>query len=553
MLKKIIVTIFLIFAGLLRGPVPGLAATFNWVGGNGNWREAGNWEPAVIPGQNDTAIIDNGHTVAIPDYAFIHQLEVGSTSALNIGSSTTAFLIFENVGPDSYIRNYGTIRVGAGSGYPGSINSSSPTLTLQGDGSLILGGPGNSFYGNGAINTAGHTIRGGGNLVLSANQGQVIADNGTLWITGGPLDNTGGVMSASGSGNVLKIYYLDIGLTGGAINPQDGKVNITNAFVGNITFGPGAVEIGTNSNPGNVCQLINTVILDSGTMVTIRPDSSIVAEAIPNTSTLVNNGAIFMSSNGVDHPAHVGGVILQGTGTLTMEGAGNDVEGIVNTASHTIQGGGSIMGGTNDGAIIANNKTLTISGLTGTGTITAADEATLAVTGDWSQIGDLTLSHQANLTVNINPGWSWFDLQRNFAFFQTDPAKWSWASGDGLMIRGQGPWQTIEVGSQNFGAIASGLTNNFALPQLWVNGTGTRVKLVDLIDNGHRVDGHEALYVTALVVDPETTLELNGLKLYAYLDTEMHRVRGGEGTLFGGGKIIDSGASLSAVNLLLLD
>jgi hypothetical protein len=45
---------------------------------------------------------------------------------------------------------------------------------------------------------------------------------------------------------------------------------------------------------------------------------------------------------------------------------------------------------------------------------------------------------------------------------------------------------------------------------------------------------------------------LNGLKRYAYMDGNMHRVRAGEGSLFGGGKIIDrSGAG--TLFLLLLD
>ncbi len=119
--------------------------------------------------------------------------------------------------------------------------------------------------------------------------------------------------------------------------------------------------------------------------------------------------------------------------------------------------------------------------------------------------------------------------------------------------------QSLEVGGKDFGADAEGFTFNFFSPQyLALAGSGTYVSLVDNINNTPGPDG-EALYVggpgqknTTLNVPSGTTLNLNGIKLYVYLDNAIHRVRAGEGALFGGGQIIDR-AVTPTLNRLLLD
>ncbi len=108
------------------------------------------------------------------------------------------------------------------------------------------------------------------------------------------------------------------------------------------------------------------------------------------------------------------------------------------------------------------------------------------------------------------------------------------------------------MGGQDYGAVAAGLTNNFALEGLRLNGTGTHAKLVDQIDNGHRASGREVLYVHYLQVYPNTTLNLNGTKLYATRSGTMYRVMAGQGSLYGGGKIIDTAGAGPGTKLLLL-
>jgi hypothetical protein len=553
-----------------------LATVYSWGGGNGYWQSAINWDPDGIPGVNDNAIIPNdGSEVRVSrNFELIHNLEVGATSALNIGGNypSVAGLGFQNASKADDVLNNGTIRVGFFDGVTecfGNMSCWGNTVTLHGAGTLVLGGnyPNNSLnnagWGGKFINTAGHTIRGGGNIqALGVNQGQVIADNATLYIRSA-VDNTGGTMSASGSGNILDFYAANP-VTAGQINPQDGKVKLEGATFVNASFGPGLVEV---DHRGWSANFINSLTLSSGTTMNILAgNGSLEQQGIhfgPDqaNATLVNNGAITLNGGTCSLAGNVH-LTIQGTGSITMGGDGDNwlnCSDITLQSPQIIQGGGQVQNKIiNNSTIIANHGTLSFwNGTIGTGTISVADGATLDLMADAYplgavQMGDLTMSRQAGLTVNNHVH---VELKKNFSFAQTDPAKWSWGgTNNALKMSGQGPWQTLEAGGQDYGANPSGLTNNFALPKLQVDGASTQVKLVDLIDNGHRTgSSREVLYVDTLEVLPDATLQLNGLKLYAYLDSNMHRVKAGEGNLFGGGKIIDQGAFLPSVELMLLD
>ncbi len=560
MSKKILAVIFSLVLGLLLFPATGLSAIYDCYQ-DGPWNVNLTWHVGGIPtpnvpGRTDQANIYNGHTVTISGGADINTLEIGSGNGLNIGNGSLTFQLDPAcITPASHdVLNNGTIGVGSAAG-PGEMISRIDTVTFQGSGTLILGGhPGDSlnnagFGGGNFINSPGHTIRGGGSLAaLSVNQGNVVADNGNLWISGRPLDNNGGTLSASGSGNALVLYaYANV--NGGVIKPQDdGKVALASgAVAGDVFFGPGPVDIGLAgefASPG----FYNTVTLSSGTTVTILENSSLCGGPYNNPTTLINNGAINMTAPDPDHPAYVNGYMtLQGPGTLTLGGAGNTVSGVTNSASHTIQGGGSVWSVENNGLIHANNGTLEVEDMTGTGTVSVADGATVNLANGNLETGDLTMSLQSNLAKTTG---GVIDLKRNFSFAQADPGRWT--GNIWLYMTGQGPWQTIEVGGQDYGAVAAGLTNNFALEGLRLNGTGTQAKLVDQIDNGHRASGREVLYVHYLQVYPNTTLNLNGTKLYATRSGTMYRVMAGQGSLYGGGKIIDTAGAGPGTKLLLL-
>ena len=71
----------------------------------------------------------------------------------------------------------------------------------------------------------------------------------------------------------------------------------------------------------------------------------------------------------------------------------------------------------------------------------------------------------------------------------------------------------LEVMSQDLDANAAGFIRNFVYGTLAL-GNNTYVRLVDLADNAPGT-GPEALYVNSIIVPSGTTLDLNGLHVYA--------------------------------------
>jgi hypothetical protein len=543
---------------LVVAPTPSLSIngnTYLWVAGNGFWDTPGNWSPGDGPPVNyDKAVIDLGVTVTSDQGASVSQLSVGSGDTLLICEKELRFNS-DYGGVATWLYNDGAVRVqNRDGGLGAAIVIGAENVSVQGCGAIVLGGDAaqealtDSGLGGTVTHAATHTIQGGGLIQVNlVNQGRIIANHGLLNYSQRTLNNAGGVLSASGGGNVLGLESATV--AGGQINPQDGKVRLFGSTLADVTFGPGLIE----SDQNNFLQ--NTATLSAGATLQILPDSALSSSFV----NLVNHGDIFLNTGAEDHEVYVAGSFtFLGTGRLVMGGEGNILHVIqcTNSESHTIAGGGAIQAVTegahliNHGAILANDGVLNLNcQITGNGTISVAEGATL-IANQPLQTGGLILSPLAMLTVNTS---QYIDLKRNFSFALIDPGRWNSLSTKFRLSGGGGGMQTVEVGGQDKGAVIAGLTDNFALAQLRVEGAGTLAGLVDLVDNGHRsISGAEALYVDILQVLPEATLDLKGLKLYAQLDGLMHRVAAGEGSLFGNGQIIDTGREKSTSGLMLL-
>ena len=207
----------------------------------------------------------------------------------------------------------------------------------------------------------------------------------------------------------------------------------------------------------------------------------------------------------------------------------------------------------NNGNVTANNNVLTLSGMiTGNGNIHVSDNATLELFGGYDlQTGNFSMERLGVLNVSEPKV---IDLKKNLSFSQTDTTKWVGGNYIALQMSGGGSApQSLEVGGKDLGAVANGFNNNFSLGNLSIMGDKTYVFLIDSIDNGHRASA-EALYAPFLSVYPGSTLNLNRIHLYTYLEGEVHRVVTGEGDMFGGGNIIDKPerkVALPFLNLLL--
>ena len=431
-------------------------------------------------------------TVTSDQGASVSQLAVGAADTLLISDRELRFNSdYGAVAP--LLANNGVVRVQNKAGGVGAtIATGGENISIQGSGVIILGGDlaQDSLTDAGLAGTvthaASHTIQGGGVIQVNlVNQGQIVANNGALNYSQRHLNNANGLLSASGVGSVLGLVSASV--SGGRINPQDGKVHLYGSTLSDVTFGPGLIE----SDQNNFLQIAAT--LSSGATLQILADSALSSNAV----NLVNHGDILLNTGAVGHEVYVTGTFtFLGSGRLVMGGEGNILNVIqcTNSESHTVEGGGAIEAVTdaanltNHGAIIANHGTLIQNcPVTGNGRVAVADGATLIVNQPL-QTGDLTLGGLASLTVNLSEA-SFIDLKRNFSLAQTEPARWN-SQATRIKMSGGGV-QTLEVGGWDYGVSNDGLMDNFALGQLQVEGAGTQATLVDLMDNGHRACGRE--------------------------------------------------------------
>jgi hypothetical protein len=288
-------------------------------------------------------------------------------------------------------------------------------VILQGTGKLVMGGNSqNLLYSDGGqnnrlINSAGHTIEGGGTIGLNSlalmNNGLINANNGTLLIdmpdTAAHFINNN-VIKAS-SGGLLRIQNSVLQNNGTLLadNAQVQLLGGTTIIGGNLT----------STGANGVIENMGAAFLDSVTVTTnsiYRNNNNTSAEL---KGTIVNNGRMELNSGGnstiffvtgdADLATTADDVILSGNGKLVLGSntanriySGNSANNrLINDVNHTIEGGGTLglnnlLTMTNRGLVNANNGEMTST--IGGGTF--LNEAT----------GILQASGSGNYTINGN-------------------------------------------------------------------------------------------------------------------------------------------------------
>jgi hypothetical protein len=311
------------------------------------------------------------------------------------------------------INNNGNIQL-SGGGYGGAYLGFNANTTLQGGGTVTMGGNGYNYIfenaGNVTLTNVDHTIQGygvigqsgygyndlsvinqatidanvsGGTLSLNAlgaftNSSLLEATNGGTLAIYNNIANTGANITANGAGSSVLLYNAVI--TGGTLNSLNGGtfgvgVGSSTPTLDGLTAGP--LTLHTDA-PGTG----NTWYIGSG-------------QATYMQGTINNNGNIQLSGGGYGG-AYLGfnaNTTLQGGGTVTLGGNGynylfeNAGNVTLTNAGNTIQGAGeigynglSVVNGT-AGTILANGGgTLWIDGggsLTNNGTLQADAGSTL--------------------------------------------------------------------------------------------------------------------------------------------------------------------------------
>ena len=224
-----------------------------------------------------------------------------------------------------------------------------------------------------------------------------------------------------------------------------------------------------------------------------------------------------------------------------------DVALVANTDTLTINSGLQ-----QDGSVTVSNGTLVLaknasgSGqwLADGGKLQVNTNKTVATTGaiDVKNGGALAINTNARLTgsnLSMDPtatltaaGNATLALSGDLSFAMTDETSWSFDTtaslemngGNGAAVGDWGLWSSLETGGLDLGTDPAnhvgdplGFIDNFSLSEL-VIGPNSRIFLADLLDNGNRngpFGSAEALYVDTLVfADAGALLNLNGLNIY---------------------------------------
>jgi hypothetical protein len=404
------ITLLLLFLLLAAGPAGANQIAITWNGGTGNWSNAAQWTPAVVPnnagGTTYSVTIDGTSAVTMDVLnATVDNLILATTGAsLNVSA------------PNTFVGNTLTLNFGTSSNN-GTLNISNPPGPLA-PGMLINS---STLISSGTINNFGNLhITSGGTLANSGtlnNSGGLNASghlsnlgNGTLNSFGGldnfgTLDNWGTLNNLNSNiSSGLKIHSGSTLTNWGTISNSTG-INIANAGTltnaGTLNNNSGGTVFigGTLTNSGTISNSYGLVITNTGTLTNsgTLDNSHGGGLEIDSGGTLNNSGTLNINSGGF-----LAGEFYGPTGTLNnMAGGTFNFSGYYQTSrpggainnAGTFTNSGTIYIYDPAGTIINNSGTLVIAGvLEDWSTVQSTGTLNVASTGFLANSGNLTAS-----------------------------------------------------------------------------------------------------------------------------------------------------------------
>ena len=496
----------------------------------------------------------SGSSPIIAQYGTLNEVTVNENIQVPSPSSLTVLngLVLNGTLTDSGSMQFtgtqtlsgnGTIILGA-SGSSGSLivdapTSPSSTLTI-GSGIVVEGQSGSiglaygsqpgNLINQGTIqsNVASGTLSVGGLSALT-NTGTLKATNGgTLNVGAASWNSTGVVESDAGSTFNIQGTYTNtnatLALTGAGMF---GMVN------GTVQGGTLTVPAATTFGPFNSGTLSGVTVdgnfqIGNGTLSGVTVNGNFQVTTLYGGTANITNGLVLNGTATVSAGITSGVNSLQFSGTQTLSGDGIFVLGAGsvtiyaqsgNSAALTIGSGTLIR---SEGGSIGNSGTCNLvnqgtiesdgSGDTMYFSVNVTDSGTIEATngGNLNFRGLLTVNGQGSLSSGLSSAVTFeaglLGNTTNSAQFSLAGAVYFYSSGS------QSAPMQIEVMSQDDGATAGGFINNYATNSLLLQGG-----YIQLVDSSHNSadTSAEAIYTNSLAVPAGTTLNLNGLHLYA--------------------------------------
>jgi hypothetical protein len=455
-------------------------------GGSGTFTQTG--------GQVSVSDLDVGWE---PSATAAYQLQGGTLSTIQSAiGAVGANASFTQIGGTHSASQSIIVWDGASYSLSGTGQVSAPTEEIGGSGTGI-------FNQTGGSNTMT------GSLIVGSTYSSTAS--GTYTLGGAGQLNAGQVRIGADSGSG-KLVWL-----GGAINTPS------------LLLGPnGTLAVGYNFN---MADLTSGALLKTGGIVSGTSSASL---EIANGATAIQDHNVAtwgsISVGGTDGSGSLntsGGQISCGSFTIGVGGSFAQSSGSCSLNSlnlGTTAGTGTIM--LSGGQISVGNLNL---GGTGTSSLSVTSATTaMSVASNLSIASGFTLSAVPGTTIKLTGG--------SVVDTATDVTKLAGLNNVSFVFEG-GPSvnATLEVVGEDLGLATNGWNGNGALNLLTVGGDGAigLLKLVDNYDNQPTWSGREALYVNTLVLNPGSSLDLNGLNVYA------------NSVEYDGGSVIDDGGNLS--------
>ena len=411
------------------------AATVNsqWNTGTiGNWNTPANWTPIVSPDNNDGSGDDYNVSISgatsnatLTASTLINLINITSDATLNIANNAQLRLATNN-----FLQNSGTVNFNSLGNISGILFEGLGNTDIIGTGEFNLG---NSLAnrlvtnadGNTIINSALHTIQGGGTLLNNLggfiNQGNLFATNPVGFVINPGANgfvNTGNMVAQSSSTNGFQLNTGSYDFNAAPIIENGSRIR-SNTSAGSSTF-TGSVTINAGGDfitQGSAANSLNNFTFDGNGEVLQQNNTNF--EILGG---VTNNSNWKMRSLGNATTVNfIGGGTLTGDGILTGEnnssqnriitGAGNT---IINDVNHAIQGTYTLLNNngffTNNGSLQSNGTASVVidpgtggTGFTNNGSMLAVGSGGFALQGGTYNFNNNPVV-LAGSKINLNTG-----------------------------------------------------------------------------------------------------------------------------------------------------
>ena len=512
--KRLLAQIALAILALAAALPAARAATFTWNGGatgNTTWGNGTNWVGGTAPATDGTATLSfGGNTTTSSNNTFTANTTFVGINFTNTTGNAT-------LGGGSFTLNGTAITLG-GNITTTSVSGGAITDTINLN--VVLNGSQTINTAQSSNATTSHNLTingtisetGGSQGIIKAGGGTVLLGNASNSFSG-PLTINAGTLQFNNIGALGSNNTINFG--GGSLF-YSGNTPLTLNQTLNIVSTSGGFQ---NGGSANAVTLNGTITgLNSGTTFTVNGGGAngIIASNITNNGTFALNGSGAWNVQGVI--SGNGSVQSQSTGVLTLSNSGNTFTGQITAFSN------STLTVTSAGALGSGSSVIQLGTGAGEGVLNY-NSSTDGTTNRNLKLGNVAAA-LGNSRVNITGTGNLTFTNASFVGLQT-----TWTTNHTLTLGGNG---------SGVGIVQGAIINNG-------NATNTSITSVIKTESSKWVFSGNNTYTGTTTINGGTLLVNGSLAAASAVSVNSGGTLGGNGTI-GGSVTVNSGGTLSPGN-----